>query len=114
MILLSHWLSPLMDIAWWLEPQLKSGTSYLRERKHDDSEIFDVKNSRHLDYWISQPVDVYLVIRDAEETIRWMNITQYLKQRADKTSRQIVFEGEQLNAPAVWRLRDLYVPVSYS
>jgi hypothetical protein len=94
--------------------QLKSGASYLRERKRDDSEIFNVKNQRHLEYWVNQPVDVYLVIRDAEETIRWMNITQYLKQRSDKTSRQIVFEGEQLNAPAVWRLRDHYVPMSYS
>ena len=51
-------------------------------------------------------MDVYLVIRDAEETIRWMNVTSYLKAREDKQSRQIVFEGEKLDAPAVWRMRD--------
>jgi GTPase SAR1 family protein/RNase P subunit RPR2 len=86
--------------------QLKSGESHLRTRKRDGQEVFDVKNPRHLEFWVSQPVDVYLVIRDAEETIRWMNVTSYLKARADKQSRQIVFEGEKLDAPAVWRMRD--------
>jgi len=86
--------------------QLKSGGSYLRTRKTDGKEVFDVKNPRHLEFWVNQPVDVYLVIRDAEETIRWMNVTRYLKARAEKQSRQIVFEGERLDAPAVWRMRD--------
>jgi len=89
--------------------QLKSGNSYLRTRKGDGREVFDVKNPRHLDYWMNQPVDVYLVIRQTdertgEETIRWMNVTRYLKSRKDKTSRQIVFEGERLDKQAVWRL----------
>ncbi len=83
---------------------------YLRTRKANDKEIFDIKNERHLEYWISQPVDVYLVIRDAEETIRWMNVTPCLKERKDKKSRQIVFEGGKLDAPAVWRVRNDYVP----
>ena len=48
--------------------QLKSGNSYLRTRKSDGSEVFDVKNERHLEYWVSQPVDVYLVIRQTDET----------------------------------------------
>lgn len=88
--------------------QLKSGASYLRNRKSDNKEVFDVKNPRHLEYWTSQPVDVYLVIRDAEETIRWMNITRYLNERADKANRQIIFDGEVLDAPAVWRVRDRF------
>jgi hypothetical protein len=90
--------------------QLKSGDSYLRERKRDHKEIFDVKDVRHLEYWVSQPVDVYLVIRDAEDTIRWMNLTHYLKDRKDKTSRQIVFEGEKLDFEAVWQVRDGFFP----
>ncbi len=58
--------------------QLKSGNSYLRTRKSDGSEVFDVTKERHLEYWIGQPVDVYLVIRQTDETsggqtIRWMN-----------------------------------------
>jgi hypothetical protein len=87
--------------------QLKSGDSYLRTRQADGQEIFDV-NKERLEHWVSQPVDVYLVIRDAQETIRWMNVTRYLKERTDPQSRQIVFEGEKLDAPAVWRVRDEY------
>jgi RNase P subunit RPR2 len=95
--------------------QLKSGNSYLRTRQRDGREVFDVKNERHLEYWVSQPVDVYLVTRQTdersgEETIRWMNVTRYLKSREDKTSRQIVFEGERLDMQAVWKLRDRFWP----
>ncbi|MBN1928470.1 MAG: TIR domain-containing protein [Chlorobiaceae bacterium] len=95
--------------------QLKSGNSYLRKRRSDGREIFDVKNDRHLDYWLNQPVDVWLVIRQtdertSEETIRWMNVTSYLKNRSDKSSRQIVFDGEPLTMKAVWQLRDQFFP----
>jgi WD40 repeat protein len=95
--------------------QLKSGNSYLRTRKADGSEVFDVKNERHLDYWVSQPVDVYLVIRQkdemtGQETIRWMNVTRYLRNRKEKTSRQIIFAGEKLDMEAVWKLRDGFFP----
>jgi len=95
--------------------QLKSGNSYLRTRKSDGYEVFDVKNERHLEYWIGQPVDVYLVIRQTDErtgnqTIRWMNVTRCLKNRKDKQSRQIIFEGEDLTMESVWRLRDAFFP----
>ncbi len=90
--------------------QLKSGGSHLRKHKRDGKEVFDVKDDRHLEYWVSQLADVYLVIRDAEETIRWMNLTRYLKERSNKASRQIVFEGEKLDLKAVWRLRDAFFP----
>jgi small GTP-binding protein len=95
--------------------QLKSGNSYLRTRRRDGREVFDVKDERHLTYWISQPVDVYLVIRQTDErsgdgTIRWMNITRYLESRKDKTGRQIVFEGERLDMQAVWKVRDGFFP----
>lgn len=95
--------------------QLKSGNSYLRTRKGDGSEVFDVTNERHLDYWVSQPVDVYLVIRQTEEltgqqVIRWMNVTAYLKARKDKKSRQIIFAGEKLDMEAVWKVRDGFFP----
>jgi hypothetical protein len=85
--------------------QLKSGNSYLRTRRSDGREVFDIKNDRHLDYWISLPVDVYLVIRQTDErtgeqTIRWMNVTCYLKNRKDKKSRQIIFDGEPLTMEA--------------
>jgi hypothetical protein len=95
--------------------QLKSGNSYLRTRQLDGHEVFDVRNRRHLEYWVNQPVDVYLVIRQtAERTgeahIRWMNVTRYLKERHDKRGRQIVFEGESLTMEAIWRKRDEFFP----
>ncbi len=95
--------------------QLKSGNSYLRTRKSDGNEVFDIKDERHLEYWINQPVDVYLVIRQTDETtgaqtIRWMNVTRYLKERRDKKSRQIIFSGEQLDMKAVWKVRDQFFP----
>ena len=96
--------------------QLKSGNSYLRTRRSDGREVFDVKNDRHLEYWMSLPVDIYLVIRQTdertgEETIRWMNVTRYLKNRQDKKSRQIIFQGEPLTMQAVWKLRDEFFRV---
>jgi len=95
--------------------QLKSGNSYLRTRKSDGREVFNIKNERHLDYWTSQPVDVYLVIRQTDDalgsqTIRWMNVTRYLKDRKDKKSRQIIFTGEKLDMEAVWKVRDQFFP----
>lgn len=65
---------------------------------------------------MSQPVDVYLVVRQTdertgEETIRWMIVTRYLKDRKDKKSRQIIFQGEALNMQAVWKLRDEFFRV---
>lgn len=85
--------------------QLKGGSSQLRRRKADGKEIFDVKNPYHLDYWVNQPVDVHLVISDAQRKMRWMNVTGYLRKRSDKHSRQIIFEGEELDVAAVLRLK---------
>ena len=81
----------------------------------DGREIFDVSNERHLAYWISQPVDVYLVIRQTDDAIggqviRWMNVTQYLKARNHTRSRQIIFDGHKLDMEAVWRVHDQFFP----
>lgn len=97
--------------------QLKSGNSYLRTRKGDGSEVFDVKDDRHLEYWICQPVDVYLIIRQTDElsgqqVIRWMNVTRYLKARKDKKGGQIVFAGEKFDMEAVYRVRDGFFPIA--
>ncbi len=110
--------------------QLKSGNSYLRTRKADGREVFRVANARHIEYWVNQPVDVYLVIRQTDEMtgsqdIRWMNVTHYLKKKKCKTktssskkgkkkSQQIIFDGEKLDLEAVWKVRDeLFLPVSF-
>jgi small GTP-binding protein len=84
--------------------QLKSGDSYLRTRKRDEKEIFDIK-PRHAEYWQNHNYDVMLVIRTSDDEIRWMNATEYLKKHG-KDTRQIIFDGEPFSALNVIRLRD--------
>lgn len=80
--------------------QLKSGDSYLHKRKHDGKEIFRIKNARHAEYWSSQRVPVLLVIRNSSRSIRWMNVSEYLK-RHGKNIRHIEFQGESFTAESV-------------
>ena len=84
--------------------QLKSGDSYLRTRKRDEKEIFDVK-PRHAEYWQNHNYDVMLVIRTTDDEIRWMNATEYLKKHG-KDTRQIIFDGEPFTALNVLGMRD--------
>jgi small GTP-binding protein len=88
--------------------QLKSGDSYLRMRKGDEKEIFDVK-ARHAEYWQAHNYDVMLVIRTSDGEIRWMNATDYLRKHGRGT-RQIVFDGEPFTALNLVRLRDKLLP----
>lgn len=114
--------------------QVKTDNSYTRKRRGENREIFEIRNKRHLEYWLSQSMDIYLVIhqkeeRSGKEAICWMNVTSYLKNREDKVKRylqyneqsknkedipkeslEIVFEGEPLDMQAVWRLRDRFFP----
>jgi hypothetical protein len=85
--------------------QLKSGDSYVQTRKADGKEIFKIAKLRHAEYWQAQAYPVMLVIRTSDGQIRWMNVTDYLKQSGPKT-RQIVFDGEPFTALSVVRLRD--------
>ena len=85
--------------------QLKSGDSYIRPRKSDNAEIFDIPDERHIDYWQSQPADVYLIHRSAAGRVRWMNITAYLK-RQTRRSRQVIFDAEEFTPANLLRVRD--------
>src|SRR5262249_39245316 len=62
--------------------QLKSGDSYLTERKRDGTEVFAIKNERWADYWQAQAYPVMLVIRTSDGRIRWMDVTHYLKENS--------------------------------
>ncbi|MCL2639204.1 MAG: DUF4365 domain-containing protein [Phycisphaerales bacterium] len=87
--------------------QIKSGDSHLKKRKKDGQEIFHIENSRHAQYWQSQPCPVYLVIRTSDARIRWMNITEHLKVKTKETGKlptQIVFFGEPFTAASLRHL----------
>ena len=89
--------------------QLKSGDSYLRERKSDGAEIFTIKDERHARYWMEQAFPVLLVIRNSEGEVRWMEVSDWLKHSSDngkKTVKQIVFEGERFDVMSVRRWRE--------
>jgi hypothetical protein len=89
--------------------QLKSGDSYLRERKSDGAEIFTIKNERHAGYWMAQAFPVLLVIRNSDGEVRWMEIRDYLKRESNggkKPVKQIIFTGERLDVMSVRRWRD--------
>ena len=93
--------------------QLKSGDSYLTERKKDDTEVFTIKNQRHADYWQQHEYPVMLVIRTSDGAIRWMNVSAYLKVKSKaskKPIKQVVFDGEPFTALNLQRLRDTLIP----
>jgi hypothetical protein len=89
--------------------QLKSGDSYLYERKTDGAEIFTIKDERHAEYWMVSPFPVLLVIRNPDGEVRWMEVRGWLKLRSDdgkKPVKQIVFNGERFDVMSVRRWRD--------
>lgn len=72
--------------------QLKSGDSYLRKRKRDRVEVFQLKKPGWAASWLRQVFPVMLVIRTSDGTIRWMDVTDYLRRNPD--AKQIIFAGE--------------------
>ncbi len=92
--------------------QLKSGDSYLRERKRDHIDIFTIKKERQAKYWQQQRYPVMLVIRTSDEIIRWMDISKYLKENRVEgaTVKQVEFRGEPFTADSLRKLRDELIP----
>jgi WD40 repeat protein len=89
--------------------QLKSGDSYLVERKRDNAEVFNITNGRWADYWQQQAYPVLLVIRNSKGDIRWMDVSDYLKRNRgpdNKRPRQIIFSGESFDVMSIRRWRD--------
>jgi hypothetical protein len=89
--------------------QLKSGDSYLRERRGDGAEIFTLKKQRHAEYWMAQAFPVLLVIRNSEGEVRWMEVRDWLNRASEngtKPVKQIVFEGERFDVMSVRRWRE--------
>ena len=89
--------------------QLKSGDSYVRNRKSDGAEVFSIREDRHARYWMSQAFPVFLIIRDSEGEVRWMEVRNWLKATTNnglKPVKQIIFKGERFDVMSVRRWRD--------
>jgi small GTP-binding protein len=93
--------------------QLKSGDSYTYKRKRDGAEIFQIRKPRHSQYWQQQAYPVMLVIRTSDGSVRWMNVSEYLKQisQPDRKATQIVFQGDSFNASNLLKMRDKVLPI---
>ncbi|MEI7725119.1 MAG: DUF4365 domain-containing protein [Bacteroidota bacterium] len=90
--------------------QLKSGDSYLWERRKDKSVIFTIKKESHARYWMKQAFPVLLVIRNAEGDVFWMRIDDYLKTESEKGKRpvnKIIFNGERFDVISIRKWRDI-------
>lgn len=83
--------------------QLKSGDTYLTERRSDGAEVFRIKNRRHLEYWRNHAYPVMLVIRTSDGRIRWMNISEYLDQNPNESA--VVFDSKPFTAASVLEMR---------
>jgi small GTP-binding protein len=89
--------------------QLKSGDSYTRTRKRDGTEIFRIKDERHVRYWMAQAFPVVLIIRNSDGEVRWMEVRDWLKSATEngkKPVKEIVFEGERFDVMSVRRWRE--------
>jgi TIR domain/Domain of unknown function (DUF4365)/Ras of Complex, Roc, domain of DAPkinase/WD domain, G-beta repeat len=88
--------------------QLKSGNSYLKQRRHDGAEVFQIKNPRWADYWQQQAYPVMLVTRTSDGQIRWMDIRTFLKRESTggKPVVQVIFEGDPFTVLSVRQWRD--------
>lgn len=89
--------------------QLKSDDSYAQKRKMDGTEVFTIKKQRHAEYWMASAFPVFLVIRNSEGEVRWMEVRDWLKRASEdgtKPVKQIVFEGERFDVMSVRRWRE--------
>jgi hypothetical protein len=87
--------------------QLKSGDSHLTHRQRDNAEVFRLKNPRHADYWQQHAYPVMLVVRNSNGSVRWMDVSRYLKEKCPlgaEKPREIVFAGEAFTVANIKRM----------
>ena len=85
--------------------QLKSANYYNHSRKADGTEVYKFKGKRLAEHLQSLAAPIMLVARASDGQIRWMNVTESLKQRGVQKS-QIIFDGEPFSALSVLRVKD--------
>jgi hypothetical protein len=88
--------------------QIKSGGSYLKVRRRDGAEVFQLRNERWASYWVQQAYPVLLVIRNSDGVIRWMDVSDFLRKASNFMDpvRQLIFEGEAFDVASVRRWRN--------
>lgn len=66
-----------------------------QETENFSYDVFISHSSRHAEYWQQQAYPVMLVIRTSEGSIRWMDVSVYLRaeQRRKNTNQTDNFQG---------------------
>ena len=85
---------------------MKPGDSYMPERGSERNKVFSIRDERHASYWMRQNFPVFLVIRNWDGEIRWVDIRDQL--RHDRTVNQVwlmVFNWERLERLDVMSVR---------
>jgi WD40 repeat protein len=89
--------------------QLKSGDSFLCERRNDKGKAVTIENEEQARFWISREFTVLLVIRNSEGEVRWMDVRDWLGRESEvgkKPDMQIVFESERFDVMSIRRWRE--------
>lgn len=89
--------------------QIRSWDEYLHSIDAFGAEVLTIKNEANAAYWAEQADAVMLIIRTVAGEIRWMDVSTYFRrERSDdrRLAKEIVFEGEQLTALNLLRMRD--------
>jgi hypothetical protein len=97
--------------------QMKSGDHHLRECETAGTEVFPIKDERHLHYWMNQAFPVLLVVADSSGCIRWMEIRDWLRKATNngqKPVTQIEFTGTRFDVLCVRRWRERMLAGAWS
>lgn len=80
----------------------------LKRRKRDGAEVFEIMDDSHARTWLHEAIAVYLVVRNAEGGVRWMDVQLPLRQapKDRKLPKRILFEGERFDVMTVRRWRE--------
>lgn len=90
--------------------QLKSGDSYLRQRKTNSPEIFTIRKKRHAEYWMSAGIPGFAGDSHVKRRGPLDGGTGLAEAResdgCQKTVRELRFEGERFDVMSVRRWRE--------
>ena len=83
--------------------QLKTADFYEPKQGRDGKDIFTINNPHHTEQWKSQADPVMLVTRAADGQIRWMDVTDYLREQraAGKRFVTLALHNLQSSSPKV-------------
>jgi small GTP-binding protein len=88
--------------------QLKWRTSYVRLRRQNNLEVFEIKEKTDAYYWMRQAFPVLFVHRGLDGVVRWMDVRELLRgeQLNNESSAEVIFDGERFDVMSIRRWRD--------